>query len=230
MHTMHTMHNMPVAAAVFDMDGTLVDNMRFHAEAWLEMAARLGVHGLTAETFESGYAGKKNEEIFPELLQRAVPFDELAQLAEEKEQLYRTKATPHLQEVPGLRLFLERLAAARIRLAVATAAPPKNRDLVLDRLQLRSHFEHVVGAEHARRGKPAPDLYLAAAALLELEPARCIAFEDAPLGVRAAVAAGMRCVGVVTTTNATRLEEAGAFCTLQRFDVLPPVLEGMLLS
>jgi beta-phosphoglucomutase family hydrolase len=217
-----------IAAAVFDMDGTLVDNMRFHAEAWLEMAARLGIHGLTVERFETGYAGKKNEEIFPDLLGRVLPDDELRRLAGEKESLYRAKAAPHLVEVPGLSAFLDELTKRSVRLAVATAAPPENRELVLDVLRLRGRFEHVVGAEHAKRGKPAPDLYLAAAKLLDVDPAECVAFEDAPNGVLAAVAAGMRCVAVVTTTPAEKLLDAGAFCALERFDSLPPALRAVL--
>lgn len=219
---------MRAAAVVFDMDGTLVDNMRFHAAAWMEIASRLGVHDLTVERFETGCAGKKNEEIFFELLGRELPAEEVSRLSHEKERLYREQATPHLKEVTGLAAFLDRVVAGGVRTAVATAAPPENRALVMQALGLQGRFEHVVGAEHARRGKPAPDLYLAAARLLELHPSSCVAFEDAPNGVRAAVAAGMRCVGVVTTTPAQALVEAGAFCTLTRYDELPPVLVDLL--
>src|SRR5688572_393740 len=225
-----------VQAAVFDMDGTLVDNMRFHAEAWLEMVRRLArmpdlsvvarerLAGVTVEKFETGYAGKKNDEIFPELLDRALPPDELARLAEEKEQLYRDLATPHLVEMPGLRPYLDALRARGVALAVATAAPPKNRALVIDKLGLDGVFAHVIGAEDAPRGKPHPDLYLAAAKKLGIAPEQCVAFEDAPNGVRAAVAAGMRCAGVVTTTAAEKLIDVGAFCTFTRFDDVPRVL------
>lgn len=221
------------------MDGTLVDNMRFHADAWLEMVRRLArmpnlsdtarerLAGVTVEKFETGYAGKKNDEIFPELLDRALPPDELARLAEEKEQLYRDLATPHLVEMPGLRAFLDRLRARGVALAVATAAPPKNRALVLEKLALDGVFAHVIGAEDAPRGKPHPDLYLAAARRLGIDASACVAFEDAPNGVRAAVAAGMRCVGVVTTTQAEKLVEVGAFCTFTRFDDVPLALDSL---
>lgn len=228
-----------VKAAVFDMDGTLVDNMRFHADAWLEMVRRLArmpnlsdtarerLAGVTAEKFETGYAGKKNDEIFPELLDRIMQAEELARLADEKEQLYRDLATPHLVEMPGLRAFLDGLRARGIALAVATAAPPTNRALVLEKLRLDGVFAHIVGAEDAPRGKPHPDLYLAAARRLGIAPEDCVAFEDAPNGVRAAVAAGMRCAGVVTTTAAPKLVEVGAFCTFTRFDDVPAALTAL---
>lgn len=218
---------MRATAAVFDMDGTLVDNMRFHADAWVEMAARFGVD-LGLERFEASIAGRKNDEIFPDLLGRALAADELARLGHEKERLYRERAAGKIEAVAGLVGFLDRLAARQVRLAVATAAPPENRALVFDVLGLHGRFEHVVGAEHATRGKPAPDLFLAAARLLDVDPRHCVAFEDAPNGVRAAVAAGMRCVGVVTTTGASSLLEAGAFCTIQRYDELPAALEELL--
>jgi beta-phosphoglucomutase len=92
---------------------------------------------------------------------------------------------------------------------VATAAPPANRELVLDGLDLRRRFRAIIGAEHAARGKPFPDIYLAAAAKLDRDPALCIAFEDAVNGVRSARAAGMRVVGVVTTTPVESLIAAG---------------------
>lgn len=228
-----------IRAAVFDMDGTLVDNMRFHADAWLEMVRRLllrpdlsatareRLSAVTVEKFETGYAGKKNDEIFPELLDRSLERAELDVLAEEKEQLYRDLATPHLVEVPGLSAFLTSLRARGVALAVATAAPPKNRALVLEKLALQATFPIVVGAEDAPRGKPHPDLYLAAARRLGLEPRACIAFEDAPNGVRAAVAAGMRCAGVVTTTPAPKLTAVGAEWTFTRFDQVPPALAAL---
>jgi beta-phosphoglucomutase len=214
-------------AAVFDMDGTLLDNMRYHNRAWLEMVRRLGVSA-TEEQFERHFAGKKNEEIFPELLGRPVEGEELARLADEKESLYRELYRPHLAPLRGARELLERLRASGLRLAVATAAPPGNRTFALDGLMLRPLFEHVVGAEDVKRGKPFPDIFLAAARALGVEPEACVAFEDAIQGVRAARAAGMLAVGVTTTTPAELLKEAGAQWTLTDFSRLPAELEALL--
>jgi len=222
------MHSSARVAAVFDMDGTLVDNMGFHARAWMQTADRLGVKGFTVEHFEQHFAGKKNDEIFPELLQRALGVDELAQLAHEKEALYRAMAAPHLTPMPGLLAFLDRLRAAGVPIAIATAAPPENRAIVLDRCDLRGRVDILVGAEDVKHGKPAPDIFLLAAERLGLDPDRCVAFEDAKNGVLSARTAGMAVIGVVTTTKAEVLLAAGAMATLTDFADRPAVLDARL--
>lgn len=217
-------------AAVFDMDGTLVDNMGFHAEAWIQTARRHGVHNVDVEHFEQHFAGKKNEEIFPELLQREIPVDELNAYAWDKEALYRELATASLSPMPGLIAFLDDLRARGIPLAIATAAPKENRELVIELFGLRHRIDAVVGAEDVVKGKPAPDIFLKAAASLGIDPALCVAFEDAKNGVLSAKAAGMSVVGVVTTTPAERLLAAGCFCTLTDYGQRPAVLDARLFA
>lgn len=216
-------------AVIFDMDGTLVDNMRFHSEAWVSLSRKLGVEA-TAERFEREFAGKKNEEILPLLLGRPLPAEELARLSLEKEIHYRTLYTPHLALMRGAEAFITQLQAAHIHLAVATASPTENRQLVLDGLGIRSTFARVVGAEEVVHGKPAPDIFLAAARGLGVEPAACVVFEDALNGIRAARAAGMLAVGITSTTPPELLREAGAHWTAPDFASLPPELEALLLD
>jgi len=216
-------------AAVFDLDGTLVDNMTFHGDAWLRAAQRLGSDA-TRHQFEKVWAGKKADEIFTMLLGRPVEAGEAARLEQEKEADYRAAYGPKLAPMPGLLAFLDRLAAAGVRLAVATAAPRGNRELVLGGLDLFGRFEVVVGTEEVTRGKPAPDLFLAAAAKLGVPGERCLAFEDAVNGVRAARAAGMEAVGVLTAEPAEALTAVGAAWLLRDYTALPPGLEALLFG
>lgn len=219
----------PLRAAVFDMDGTLVDNMVFHNQAWVALARKLGL-SLTADDFQTRFAGKKNEEILPELLGRALAPDELERLADEKENHYRTLYRPHLRLHRGAEALISRLRAAGIPMAIATAAPEGNRELVIDGLGLRPVFHRIVGAEEVSRGKPFPDIFLAAAQGLGVDPSQCLAFEDAILGVMSARDAGMPVVGLTTTTSAIQLRQAGALWTLPDFTTLPPELESRLFG
>jgi len=208
-------------AAVFDLDGTLVDNMRFHGDAWVGLARRLG-SGATREQFERDWAGRKADEIVPVLLGRPAAPDEVARLSAEKEAEYRRAYGPRVAPVPGLRPFLDALRGAGYRLALATASPPENRAMVLAALHLAGAFEVEAGPERAPRGKPFPDIFLAAAALLGLPPGDCVAFEDAANGVRAARAAGMSVVGIATGETVEGLLGAGARFAAPDFGALPP--------
>jgi beta-phosphoglucomutase len=198
------------AAAVFDMDGTLVDNMAFHGRAWMTMCERMGVKGLTLHDFERRYAGQKNSEILPQLLGRELAPGEGEALASTKEALYREAYLPSMAPVRGALAFIDALQAAGVPCAIASAAPLENRTFILDGLGIRHRFVVEVGQEHVARGKPHPDLFLAAATRLGVDPAQCWAFEDAIAGVTSAVAAGMTTYALTTQTPAQPLLDVGA--------------------
>ena len=114
-----------------------------------------------------------------------------------------------------------------MKLAVASSAPPANRSMVIDGLGWGTSFDAVVASE-GLRGKPAPDVFLAAAERLGVAPTDCVAFEDAVNGIQAAAAAGMLVVGVTTNVTAAELTAAGARFTIADFTTLPPELEALL--
>jgi beta-phosphoglucomutase len=218
-----------IAAAMFDLNGTLIDDMPAHGRAWAAVFRELGVE-VPPRRFERELAGMKHAETFAAVLGRKLPEGEAARLGNRKDALYREIYAPDLRLLPGARELLQRMRGAGIRTAIATAAPTANRDFALDGLGIRALFDAIVGEEAAERGKPAPDLYLAAARALSVEPARCLAFEDAANGVRAARAAGMHAAAVTTTTPAEALREAGAEFLLPDFAHLPAALEALIFS
>lgn len=218
-----------IAAGIFDLNGTLIDDMPAHGRAWSAVFRELGVE-VPPERFERELAGMKHGETFEAVLGRKLPESEAKRLGERKDALYRKIYAPDLRLVPGARELVERMRAARIRTAIATAAPVANRDFAVDGLGIRGLFDAIVGEEAAARGKPAPDLYLAAARALSVDPARCIAFEDAVNGIRAARAAKMHAAAVTTTTPAEALKGAGAEFILPDFAHLPPDLEALIFS
>lgn len=214
-------------AVIFDLDGTLIDNMSFHAKAWVEISRRLGCEK-PVEHFQRVTAGQKNIEIVSSLLNRAAEKQELEKWSAEKESLYRQLYRPHMKLVPGAGEFITRLREAKIPCALATLSPQANREMALEALDIAHAFQHIVGAEHTKRGKPAPDIFLTAASLLKKEPSCCIAFEDAVNGVQSARSAGMTVVGVCTATPADALIGAGAQWVIPDYRTLPQELEELL--
>ncbi|KQV37953.1 HAD family phosphatase [Massilia sp. Root335] len=193
-------------AFIFDMDGTIVDNMAFHTESWLAFFARRG-KTYDPDAFFRETAGAQGREILRERLGPDIPDDEIAVLAQEKDVLYREIYGPHRGAIQGFEAFVASARAQGVRLAVATSAPPANIVFTLDELDLRRHFDAVVGAADVARGKPHPDVFLKAAEKLGVPPADCIVFEDAPMGVEAARRAGMRAVVITTTLPAEAFRE-----------------------
>jgi beta-phosphoglucomutase family hydrolase len=193
-------------AFIFDMDGTIVDNMAFHTKSWLEFFARRGKE-YDAEAFFRETAGAQGREILRERLGADVTDEEIAALAAEKDALYREMYGPHRAAIRGFEDFVTQADEKGVALAVATSAPPKNIVFTLDELDLRRHFATVVGAADVKQGKPHPDVFLKAAEQLGADPANCIVFEDAPMGVEAARRAGMRAVVITTTLPAEAFKE-----------------------
>lgn len=200
------MTSAPQHAFIFDMDGTIVDNMDFHVKSWLAFFERRG-HVLDADEFFRNTAGRQGHEIMSTYFGAQLSKEENAALDFEKESLYREMYAPHLAPTAGFVDFIARAKADGIRLAVATAAPPENIDFTLDGLDLRKEFHAIAGAADVARGKPHPDVFLLAAERAGAQPQHSIVFEDAPLGVEAARRAGMRAVVLTTTLPAEAFAE-----------------------
>lgn len=188
-------------AVVFDLDGTLTDNMPWHARAFALFLRRHGLPELTM-AMRHRIDGKRNAEIFPILFERPLTHDEVLAFEEEKEGAYRELSAGQIVVVAGARQLLDRLATHGIAVAVATSAPEKNVVHTLSAIGLAGRIAVIARSDTVPRGKPFPDVFLKAAAELGIAPDRCLAFEDAPVGVAAARAAGMRCVALTTSFTA----------------------------
>lgn len=185
-------------AAIFDLDGTVVDNMSLHAEAFAVFAVRHGLPELTPAD-RAKLDGRRNSEIFPVLFGREMAREEWQAYEHEKEGLYRELSRGRLELIAGLPALLERLAARRIAVALATSAPELNVRHTLQEVGLGNAFPTIVRGDQVPRGKPAPDVFLEASRQLAVPSERCVVFEDAPMGIVAARAAGMRVVAITSS-------------------------------
>lgn len=199
-------------AFLFDLNGTMIDDMDFHIRAWHKILNNLGANISMADVKKECY-GKNNE-----LLERVFPGrfseEEMTKMSYAKEAEYQQQFRPLLKLIPGLDAFLEKSFQQKIPMAIGSAAIMFNIDFVLDGLGLRHYFPTIISAESVKESKPDPETYLLCAAQLGVAAGNCIVFEDAPKGVEAAQNAGMRCV--VLTTMHTK-EEFGAYENIDCF-------------
>jgi HAD superfamily hydrolase (TIGR01509 family) len=182
-------------AILWDLDGTLVDSAEFHWLSWRDTMAAEGV-SLTYRQFLDTF-GQKNDRILPGWLGPGADADRIRRVGDAKEAEYRRLASVHgLTALPGASSWVRRLHAQGWQQAIASSAPGQNVGVMLRALALDGMFEAIVSVEDVTRGKPDPQVFLAAAERLGVPRDRCIVVEDAAVGVQAARSAGMRCIGV----------------------------------
>ena len=186
-------------AFIFDMDGTLVDNMRFHGAAWQTMLRENGIETDPHE-FLVKTAGKTNREIIPNFFTDATE-DRLLELGLRKEIIYRELFLPERRAISGAIEFLEAAQTLGVKMAVATAAPVANMEFILDGLDLRRFFSVITTAADVSHGKPNPEVFLKTAEKLGVKPKNCLVFEDAVNGFEAAHRAGMKSIGIATVNS-----------------------------
>jgi HAD superfamily hydrolase (TIGR01509 family) len=194
-------------AVIFDLDGTLADNMAWHARAFEAFARRHGLPPVTMD-LRRQIDGKRNSEIFPILFGHPISRDEARRFEDEKERAYRELSRGGIRPTAGALRLLDCLSARGIAVAVATSAPEQNVGHTLAEIGLEHRFGVIARSDQVAHGKPAPDVFLHAASRLGVDPADCLAFEDAPIGVTAARAAGMRTVALTSTFTTDAFESA----------------------
>ena len=206
-------------AVLWDVDGTLVDTAEQHFRAWERLAAEIG-RPFTRADFAATF-GWRNPEIVRHLFHPDADDRLCGEIGLRKETLYRESVrTGGTALLPGVARLLREFADAGWPQAVGSSAPPGNLELLLGATDTLRYFNAVVSGDDVTRGKPDPEVFLAGARKLGVEPARCVVMEDAVVGVQAAKAAGMKCVAVrfVGHHPADTLCAAGADLVVESLD------------
>ncbi len=191
-------------AAIFDMDGVIVDNMAFHKKAW-ELFFHKYRPPMPLEAFMQHF-GRTNKDLFEVLFQRTVSAEEEERWGQEKEALYREAYAPFVAPVAGCVEFLQALRDHSVCAAVATSAPRINLDFILERIPIGGYFDVLADSSWVTRGKPDPEIYLKTAAELACPPEACVVFEDSFAGIRSGQNAGMKVVALATSHSPEQIE------------------------
>ncbi|RBQ04043.1 HAD family hydrolase [Pedobacter miscanthi] len=208
---MHDLNFRP-KAFLFDLNGTMINDMEYHTLAWYsimteDLGAKLDYQSVKKEMY-----GKNHEVLARVFGKDRFTTEEIERLSIDKEKRYQQGYMPHLALINGLDQFLKRAKNANIPMAIGSAAIPFNIDFVVDGLEIRHYLSAIVSADDVEMSKPDPETFLKAATALNIPPADCLVFEDAPKGVESALNAGMPCI-VLTTTH-----------TIEEFEGYPNIL------
>jgi beta-phosphoglucomutase len=187
-------------AFLFDLNGTMIDDMGYHTKAWYGILNDDLSAGLSWEEVKKEMYGKNEELLIRVFGPDRFSKEEMKALSVEKEKRYQKEYIAHLKLIPGLDKVLKNAAYAGIKMAIGSAAIPFNIDFVVDNLNIRHYFNAIVSADDVKVSKPDPETFTKAASLLGVDPKDCLVFEDAPKGVEAAMRAGMSAL-VITTMH-----------------------------
>jgi beta-phosphoglucomutase-like phosphatase (HAD superfamily) len=212
-------HPLPVEALIFDMDGTMIDSMPFHAQSWLTFTQR---HGLSIDLPDvmRRTTGRNGAECMAELFGREISPAESLALVLEKESIYRELFSPVFTEVAGFKAFSQQALVRGLKVGVGTAGDQHNIAFAFSHLKMASTPHAVVGGDEGLPGKPEPAIFLEAARRMNTRPGACIVFEDAPFGIEAARRAGMRAVAICTTHSPAELAGPHVVASVRHYNEL----------
>lgn len=197
-----------IKAVIFDMDGVIAFSSTLQSTAESRILAKLGIK-ISPKEIVHTYSGLKDTEFFEQILQLHNVQADIPKLRDEKWKIVYTELLPQgIPVVPGVEEFIELLRSNNFKLAVASSAPKKFVLTTLETLQLKEKFSAITTGDEIKHGKPDPTIFLLTAKKLGIVSSDCLVIEDAPAGIKAAKAAGMKSIAIATTANRKDLEIA----------------------
>jgi beta-phosphoglucomutase family hydrolase len=203
-------------ALIFDMDGTLVDNMSYHKQSWIDLFAHHQID-LDYDTFDKKYHKGSLVEIMKRIFPEIENEKELFRIGSYKEVLYRDLYRPHVKAIEGLHAFLKKHQTLGFPMGIATMGDQHNIDFIFNTIELTSFFHSTTGGHQIKNGKPHPEIFLKAAKKLQVAPKDCLVFEDTKSGIAAALAAGMQVIGISTMFDKKTLLEHGCVAAVSDY-------------
>lgn len=205
-------------AIIFDMDGTLVDNIPYHEESWIIFLKQHDII-IEPENFSAQNHGTLDEMIV-RFFGNDLSKDRIHELGLKKEEAYQNLYKNHIKEVNGLTPFLQKLSQKKIKTGLATMGIPSSIDFILGGLNIKNYFQEITGGIEVVKGKPNPEIFLKTVEKLQIDSKEAVAVEDSMGGVKAAKDAGLKVLGITTTHSEEELMDNGCFCVINDYSAI----------
>lgn len=207
-------------AAIFDMDGVIINSEPMHQEAWKEIAQKYGA--VISDELMNSFRGHRVQEVARRLKEELFPkvfaSIDLKELVKEKNDLVVALSVDGAKLIPGVLDFLKAVRSSPLKIALATACDPRIQEMYFKRYDLDQYFDVITTGGEIKKGKPDPEIYLMTLNKLALLAHECFVIEDAVNGVQSAKAADCYTIGITTTFPRTALIDAGADLVVNRFE------------
>lgn len=205
-----------IKAVIFDMDGTLVNNIPYHEKSWISFLNLNGIN-ISPEIFSPQNHGTIDEMI-TRFFGNELSAEDLKSLGQNKEQTYRDLYKNDLKEISGLTGFLKDLKQKNIKIGLATMGDLPNIDFILDGLNIKNCFDEITGGHEVSKGKPDSEIFLKSLEKLNLKPEECLVFEDSLGGIQSALNAFVKVIGITTSHSEKELLDFGCVKAIDDFE------------
>ncbi len=189
-----------IKGVIFDMDGVISDTQKLHSKVESELLGRYGIQ-MTPSEITSNYSGVRTKDFFDDLLKKQDKDYDLDLLMKEKWLQMEIFAAKAIDSVSGSIELIQKLSSKGYSLAVASASNLNYVQTVLKKLGVFDHFSYIVSGDMVVKGKPNPESFLLASSKIKISPEKCLVIEDGVSGMKAAIAGGMKCIGLVKDKN-----------------------------
>ncbi len=205
-------------AIIFDLDGTMVDSLPYHHESWRIFFKNNNLEENDFTEILKEYKGGGTLELMTSVFGNMYTKEELEQMSDDKEVIFRDIYKSKIYPIEGLKKFLDNLKESNISLSIGSNAIRKNVIMTIEELGITNYFSSIICGDEVSKGKPDPEMYIKTLSNLKVNKDECVIFEDSIEGVEAAKNADIKVIGVTSSQSSEILKSAGAFKTINDYN------------
>jgi HAD superfamily hydrolase (TIGR01509 family) len=204
-----------IKGIIFDMDGTIVDSLPYHYEAWKIFFNENKVENFSEKLNE--YKGGGTLDLMRTVYGNQYSKKELKKMSEDKEKIFRKIYKGEIKQILGFKNFLDELKSKDIMVGLASNAIRKNVSMIINELEIYDHFDSIICGDEVINGKPNPEMFNETIDRFNINKDECLIFEDSLEGVLAAKNSGIKVIGITSSSSNKALTDAGCVMSISDY-------------